>query len=100
MVLNSAFSACRESRRVCWTTIGTSLVMTLENGVSGAMGSGIFEIVEAQMTASAGRDLEPIRTDRIPVFVKEEYFDMRGSSPALRMQMASWLVICGEGPWL
>lgn len=34
MVLNSAFSACRESSRVCWTTTGASLTSTLENGVS------------------------------------------------------------------
>jgi hypothetical protein len=30
IVDSSAFSAWRESRRVCWTTIGTSEVMTLE----------------------------------------------------------------------
>src|SRR5690606_16023932 len=40
MVVISAFSACRESSRVCWTTTGTSDSMMLANGVSFGISSG------------------------------------------------------------
>jgi len=40
MVLSKASSACRESRRVCCTTTGTSAVMTLAKSVSRGTGSG------------------------------------------------------------
>jgi len=76
MVLNSAFSGCRNSSLVCCTTIGTSLVITLENGVCRDR-LGVFEVVEAKMTAAAWRNVQPIRAHRISVFVKQEYFERK-----------------------
>src|ERR1044071_2562760 len=40
MVVMSAFSACLESRRVCWTTIGRSDSMRLAYSVALGTGSG------------------------------------------------------------
>ena len=59
-------------------------MMTLENGVSGATGSGSFEIIEAQMTASPGRDIEPIRTYGFFRLVVEGDFDMCGIIPGVQ----------------
>lgn len=61
---------------------------------------GIFEVVEAKVTAAPRCDLELIGTNWISGLVKKKDFDSAISSPALRMQIASWLIICGDGPWL
>ena len=52
------------------------------------------------MLRAPGGDRKLVGTGWIAVFKKDCNRNVRIFSEELRMQQASWLVICGAGPWL
>ena len=65
MVLSKALPACRESRRVCWQTTGTSDSITLENSVARGIYSGSFRLLKRTcLVRSAGTVSRYITGDR------------------------------------
>ena len=74
-------SACRESSRVCCTTIGTSDFEDRRISRCRAESARVVEIVEAQMQRAARRDRHPIGPDRLAI--GEEHRD-----PNLRVAVA------------
>ena len=66
----SAFSACLESRRVCWQTIGTSETRARIGSVA-RYRSGIIEVVEKQMLGPLRRHYEAVGANRTAI-LKED----------------------------
>jgi hypothetical protein len=61
---------------------------------------GFVEVVEADVARPSRVDGQAVGPDRLAVGEVDGDLDVGGSSPALRMQAVSWLVISGSGPLL
>src|SRR5690606_6784463 len=100
IVVINAFSAWRESRRVCWTTIGTSDSITLANGVSFGIGSGSSSALKRRWSVRRGATVTVYGPAGSRSAKNTVMRTVASASPACGMRLVWWRPSCGAGPCL